>query len=248
MSKKIIFASILLFVVLAPFAHAETYTTSDSAKPLSNKEEVMRRQREAKAQSVERMENKKNLMSLSLEQKAAMREEYDAKREEFQKKLQDLRDQRKKLIVERVDKRLATINQNWAQRMNASILRLESLLKKFSDRSAKLKSEGNDTQAVDAAIVEAETAIQAAKDVIEMQEAKEYVADLTDEEKLRVTMGESMSNLRKDLKTAHDVVKAAKQKVIDVARALAKINPSTDLPKSSPTQTGTPSATIAPGI
>lgn len=248
MSKKLIFASIVLFVSLVPLAHAETSTTTESTQPQQYKEEVMRKQREAKAKITEGRETKNHLTSISVEQKEAIRIEFQAKRDEFHAKLQDLRDQRKKLIVDRVDKRLATINQNWVQRMNASILKLENLLSKFSARADKLKAEGKDTSDVDAAITDAETAIQVAKDVVEAQKAKEYVADLTNEENLRSTVGESMTNLRKDLKIAHDVIKVAKQKVIDVARAIAKINPSGDLPKSTPTQTGTPSATTAPGI
>ncbi len=244
MVKKSSIVSIALFVVFTPFAYAETNSTSDSAKPQQIKELLMQKKEVAS----QRKENKENLISLTLEKKEEMRAEFLAKREEFQTKLQSLRDQRKKLIVERIDKRLATINQNWAQRMTASITKLEALLEKFSARVDTLKTEGEDTTEAETKIAEAESAIQAAKDAVETQEAKEYVADLTDEAKLRSTVGESMSGLRKDLKAAHDVVKVAKQKVMDVARALAKISPPKDLPSTTPPFTGTPSATTAPGI
>lgn len=176
-----------------------------------------------------------------------LKEQFQEKREEFKEKLQALKDERKKAIVERVDKLLNTINQNWAQRMDEAIKRLENLLTKFSERAAKLKAEGKNTQTIDTAIADAKTAIQAAKDAVEEQAAKEYVADLSDETRLKSTVGEAMVNLRRDLKTAREVVKTAKQKVIDVARALAKLKPS-ESETVKPTQTSTPSATTTPEI
>ena len=145
------------------------------------------------------------------------------KRAEFKEKLEQLKDTRKKQIAKRADEKLAKVNQNSTERMNSAIEKLETLLEKFATRAAAQKTEGKDTAEVDAAIVAAKDAIADAKEAVVTQAAKVYTADLSDEGTLKNTFGQAMSDLRKDLKATHDVVKLAKEKVMDVARALAKL-------------------------
>ncbi|HUQ85403.1 MAG TPA: hypothetical protein VM077_03710 [Candidatus Limnocylindrales bacterium] len=248
MTKKIIIASAIAFATFTPFAFAESHPINDSTNPPTRKEKFVQRMEDKKFVTTEHKENGEELKSLQQDKLKALHEEFNAKHDEFKKKILDLKDQHKKIIVDRVDSRLVTINQNWVQRMNASILRLERLLDKFSGRAERLKAEGKNTTEVETAIVAAERAIQTAKDAVAVQGAKEYVADLSNEENLKSTVGDAISELRKDLKIAHDIVKVAKQKVIDVARALAKINKTSDIPSIEPTQTSTPSPTEVPEI
>lgn len=239
MIKKIIFLFTIVLFVLVPHTSAETGLSSSSAKPQFLNQEQMRLKENAKIFAQESKDNANELKK--------MREQFMQKREEFKVQMKGLRDQRKKLIVERVDKRLTTINHNAVQRMNESITKLEALLEKFSAQTTKLKLDGQNTTEVDAAITKAESSIQSAKDAVAAQDAKEYAADLTDEQRLKISYGETMSLLRKDLKVVHDTVKTAKQSVIDVARALAKLN-SSDVKPSGISVTVTPATTVTPGI
>lgn len=233
MSKKTLLIFALLFVVVVPIASAETNSTSDSARPHPLKELRLENHEIA-------MENRVGFQELLQEKRLAMRSANQTEREEFKAKLAELKDQRKKTIVERIDLKLSTINQNGTQHLSMAIERLEKLLDKFKARAQKARTEGKNTTEVDAAITAAETAINSAKEAVATQAAKQYTAQITDETTLKDTVGKAVSSLRHDLHATFDVVKNAKQKVMDVARALAKLH--------SIDTTATPSATVAPGI
>lgn len=229
MNKKSLLILVLLLVTIVPVASAQTNSTSNSAKLQLLKERLI-------AQKV----NREDLRQMMQEKKLAMQSEFQLKREEFKAKLAVLKDQRKKTLVERVDLKLSTINQNSTQRLTFAIEKLEKLLDKFSERAATAKTEGKNTTQVDAAITAAETAIASAKEAVATQSAKEYTAEILDESTLKNTVGQAVSSLRHDLHAVFEIVKTAKQKVMDVARALAKIN--------SQDSTATPSATVVPSI
>lgn len=204
MKKIIFFIIFFLLVILAPSADAITTTASDSSQP--NRKEIVQERREKIAQI--RQEFKTNLQE---------------KRAEFKEKLEQLKDSRKKVLAQRADEKLAKVNKNSTERMSLAIGKLETLLEKFASRAATLKSEGKDTAEVDAAVVVARDAIADAKEAVATQAGKEYAADLSDETALKNNFGQTMSELRKDLNTTHEKVLLAKQKVMDVARALAKL-------------------------
>ena len=222
MDKKVLLLSALLFAILTPPVFAHDVSTSESAKPeivkerpQNTKDRLMKLKEAFQAQKEDSKGKQKEKME-------AMRAEFKTKREEFKLKLSELKDTRKKTIVENVDLKLSTINKNATQRMNSSIEKLERILEKLVLKAETMKSEGIDTTNAEAAVLEARTAIQAAKDAVATQAAKEYVASITTEETLKSTVGEAMTRLRKDLNSTHDSVKTAKQKVIDVARLLGK--------------------------
>jgi len=200
--KSTFISLILLFIVIliTPITNASESATDSSKTNLSER---------IKAKMIENQEE----LKLKIQEK----------REEFKEKLQKIKDERKQEIAERTDEELAKVNQNSTARMSLAIGKLEVLLDKFATRAATQKTEGKDTAEVDTAIVVAKDAITDAKDAVATQAAKEYTADLSDETNLKNSFGQTMSELREDLKATHDIVKLAKQKVMDVARALAKL-------------------------
>ncbi len=236
MNKKILLLSALLFVFFTPVTSAHDEPTSSSAKPHDIKQPVMRVMEQKENFKIKKEESKEKYQ----EKIDAMRLEFKAKREEFKAKLAELKDTRKKNIVEHVDLKLSNINKNSTARMSQSLSKLDTLLEKFSSRAAILKTEGKDTTEVDAAIVTAKAAIKTATEAVAIQAAREYAAEIKDEQTLKNTVGEAVKSLRQDLKATQDQVKIAKEKVMDVARALAKLH--------SPKTTSTPSAAVESGI
>lgn len=185
------------------------------------------------------------------EKKLEMRQEIQAARAEYKASLKQIKDARKKTIIESVDQKLIKANQKSTDHFLLAIVKLENLLKKFSDRASLLKQSGKDTSDVDAAIVAARDAISDAKNAVSEQAAKEYTFQITDESTLKANLGQTMKLLRSDLKATHDVVKLAKQKVIDVARALAKLKPDvtvTDSPDVSPTNDPSSTPSVSPTV
>ena len=113
-----------------------------------------------------------------------------AKREEFKEKLQTVRDERKKKIVERADAKLTEINK---RRTDAMVRHLD----KMGEILAKVKVRGGDTTAAEAAVVEARSAVAA-------QAAKTYTITVSTEDKLRINVGETMKVLTTDLRNLHE--------------------------------------------
>jgi Spy/CpxP family protein refolding chaperone len=240
---------IAIFVLTGSIVSAETKST-DSAKPKKNREQIELRE-ERKDLMVQKStiirEQNQELKNLVQARRASLSAEIKANRVEFRTKLQEIKDERKQLLAENIDEKLNTINQDSTNRMSLALGKMSTLLDKFSSRAAALE-EGENVASVESAITAAETAISDAEDAVASQAAKDYTPEITDETTLRSNFGETMSQLRKDLKATYDIVKSAKQKVIDVARTLAKLKLGDIVPSNEPTASPSGSQVVSPTI
>ncbi len=216
MKRVLLLAGIFLLLALPLPVTAQTLTTTPSEKRTG----ILKDTREQIKTTVQ-------------ERNTAMKE----RRTAFTQKLKEIKDARKKTVVERVDTKLATINKNRTDSMTKVLERLEALLTKFSEKAKTLKGQGVDTASVESAISEAETAIENAKTAVLTQAANEYTPEITDETTLRQTVGAALKNLQNDLKTTYGVVTDAKRAVMKVAEELAKVRGSALEPSVSPTAT-----------
>ena len=124
-----------------------------------------------------------------------------AKREEFKQKVENIRDERKKKIVERVDAKLAEINKRRTDAMTRH-------LDKMSEILAKVKLRGGDTTAAEAAVAEARSAVA-------VQAAKTYTITISTEDKLKINVGETMKVLMTDLRNLHE------EKIVPARKAVS---------------------------
>ena len=230
MLKNAILISILVTILLVPSVNAQSNSSTDSAN--TNKSTLL----------MERKENLQELELLIKKRQDAKRLEIQIKRNEFKANIAKLRDERKAKIVVNIDNRLTTLNQKAIDKLTKGIERLQTLLDKFSSRIETAKTEGIDTSEADAAIIIADKAIEDAKLAVADQAANVYVAEIVDENTLKESVGDVMSKLRADLKATFDIVKIAKVKVMDVARASAKIR------KENETKNATQSAVDEPNF
>jgi len=144
------------------------------------------------------------------------------KREDLKEKLRTIKDEKKKLLVERIDEKISTMNKNHTARFSKVLEKLEMILNRITERALDLKSKGTDTLKVDSAVISAKTAIGAAKDKVAMQAAKTYGIEVINETRLRANFGSIVSMFRKDLKDVHKTVVDAKQAVQAAEMELAK--------------------------
>lgn len=144
-------------------------------------------------------------------------------REEFRTKLDSIRDEKKKAIVDRVDKRIAQINTNRTGIMTRHLTKIEEILNRIEVRALEAEKNGKDIIAVKTAITSARTAITSAKTTIATQAAKTYVIDITTEANLGSAVSSVRTAFAKDLQTAHQTVVTARKSVRDVLTALAKV-------------------------
>ncbi|GEM_PF-5635545 len=133
------------------------------------------------------------------------------RREEFKQKMQTIRDERKKKIVERADAKIAEINKRRTDAMTRH-------LDKMSEILAKVKARGGDTTAAEAAVAEARSAVVA-------QAAKIYTITITTENKLKINVGETMKALKADLQAVHQKIVDARKATADAIRSVRKASP-----------------------
>lgn len=154
-------------------------------------------------------------------------------RAEYQTNLQAIKDARKKAIVTRLNTNISLVNQQATTSMAKGLEKIAALLARMSTQIQMLKAEGKDVTSASSAVTAAQTAIATAKAAITTQAANTYVLNISDESTLNTTVGGTVSQLRKDLQATYQTVKAARDAVVQVARALVLITKTTENSASS---------------
>lgn len=155
------------------------------------------------------------------EYKSAVAENNQARmdaRAEFKEKLSELKDARKKEIVEKLDARFATVNKKATGRFLETLDKLSDILKGVQKKATEAKTAGKDTTEAQTSITAAQSAIDAAKTAVTTQSAKTYTITISTEDKLRMDVGTTASSLHADLRSVHKLVSDAKQAVVKAAR------------------------------
>lgn len=180
MHKKLVAICISVFLLIAysSLANAQINTSTDSAGRLKQQIQELREQKKTVKQQI--------------------KDSVAAKREEFNAKLQTIKDQKKKALVERIDAKLANANVKHTDRFMHVLSNLQTILDKISEDIDK---------------TEAQPAIDAAKLAVENQAAKTYTITISTERALRSDVGTVTSQLRLDLMATHKTVADAKQAV-----------------------------------
>lgn len=187
----------LLFLVFVTTVRAETLsttgsaltTTADPASKLKQQMQLLEQQKKAAVMKVR--EDAKALIQ--------------TKKEEFKTRIQAIRDQKKKALVQRIDAKLAKINEKHTSKFSEVLTRLQGFLDKIKQSTA-------DTKVLDD-VVATQIAIDTAKAAIDIQVAKAYTMVITDDITLKLNAGTTVSQLRQDLTVVHKLVVDAKQAV-----------------------------------
>jgi vacuolar-type H+-ATPase subunit E/Vma4 len=143
------------------------------------------------------------------EMRASISAEILAKREEFKLKLAAIKDERKKMVVERVASQAAQINLRKIDQMMEVLNRLTEVLGRIEEKKGTLGVGGN----LGTLITTARSAIESAKTAVIAQAQKEYVISITTEGALRTTVGQTISQLEADLRLTREKVIAARKAV-----------------------------------
>lgn len=244
------FLAASLFFAITTAVVAQTPTTANSASPrplrprieaspLPPKPPIGReirpdirdlRQDGKEKRQVIREETRENIQNLREKRQEALekvREEAKARfktqREAFLEKKEAIKDIRKKAVVERVDQKMADINKRRTDQMNETLTRLTELLNKLQTRVDKAKENGKDTAGTVEPIAKGREAIVAAQTAVTAQAGKEYIANVSEETRLKADVGSAVKNLEKDLKATHQTVLAAKKAVSDALKSVKTI-------------------------
>jgi len=184
------------------------------------REMVKRKTEEARKQMDARMEDLKKTMDIKREE---AKKKIEANRAQMQEKLKTIKDEKKKVAVQTIDKRLEEINSNRLVHFSNTLGQMEKVLQNVGSRAAKAEAAGKDTSAVKADIAAAEVAIAAARAAIVVQSSKTYALTIDQENKLRNDIGKTRQALGADLKSVQDLAAAVRDAIRKAATGLAKI-------------------------
>jgi exonuclease VII large subunit len=208
MSKKFFLAlALLLFFVVPAFAQ----TPGDAMAPKSTTSNIT-----------------SQIQSVKNDKENSTKELMKAKIQAFKQRIQDIKDEKKKAIVEKIDDHVATANARLTTKMNNALTRMTSILNELQQRSTSLKANGKDTTAVDAAITDAQKAITDAQTAVNGQSQKEYSANIVSDAGIRSAIGQMVSTFRNDITATHKAVVDAKQAIVKVLTMLSTLTDSGD--------------------
>lgn len=172
-----------------------------------------------------REEFKDKRMALHDEIKEKRQEAHDRfkkAREQFKERLASITAEKKRIVVERIDTKMTSMNTRRTDHMADVLDKLSGVLARIENKAASASAAGIDTSIVDDAIQAAHDAIAAARAAVTAQAGKDYVITLGDETGIRNAVGQTVSGLQKDLRDTHKLIVDAKQVVMKAAKELAK--------------------------
>ncbi len=152
-------------------------------------------------------------------------------------KLNIIKDERKKLTVERLDSRMEVVHDKTLDHFNSMLVNLTGVLGKVDTRADKAFANGKDTAQVESAVTKARGLIDTAKTLVAAAESKTYPVIITTETKLGTTISAVRKTMHDDLKKLHDSVKSAREAVKTAVEALKAIPGINDEPTSTATTT-----------
>lgn len=170
-------------------------------------------------------------LEASTARRKAVLEEYQARRreatqeaktqrEEFRTRLSEIRDLRKRKILENLNEKLTQVHERWLEHWSRILDRLSRILAKIETRKDKLADNGCEVSGVTSAISAAEAAIAGAQEVLNEQAGKTYVIEISEEQGLGEDVRALIAQFKEDMKATLAAVKGAREAVHDAFAAL----------------------------
>lgn len=193
---------VFLLITLSSLVNAQTNTSTDSASSrLKQQMRDLQAKKHAEVSQIKkesRAELRQQIKKTVQAKREAVREAVAIRKEEFKAKLQTIRDEKKKALVERIDAKLTHVNVKHTDRFTQVLSNLQTILDKISEDTDK---------------TDAQAAIDTAQAAVETQAAKIYTITISAETALRSDVGAVTSQLRLDLMATHKLIIDAKQAV-----------------------------------
>lgn len=208
MHRKLSFLSLFILLFLLFSSNVSAQTASPVARRLEDQMQFLKNQKQETVSQIKkdaRIDLRQQIKDRVQTKREEVKEIVAIKRDEFKAKLQTIKDQKKKAVVERIDAKLMNVNVKHTDRFTHVLSNLQTLLEKISQSTT-------DTDVL-ADAAKAQAAIDAAKAAIETQAAKTYIITISTETALRLDVGAVTSQLRLDLMATHKLVVDAKQAV-----------------------------------
>lgn len=214
----LIFVSTVNAVESTTKENAQTATTGSAPTTITDPSVKLKEQMELVQKQKNVEANKANEEAMTI---------VKAKREEFNIRVQTIKDQKKKTLIEKIDTKLTKINENQVTKFSGALISLQGFLDKIKQTT--------DTKVL-SDVTAAQTAIDTAKAALDMQATNTYIMDIVDDATLKINAGTIVSQFRQDLTALYKLVVEAKQIVqkLNTDRESIKNEATRRLPDGNP--------------
>ena len=178
---------------------------------------VRDRVREARDQVIERRTIVRNDLQTRRENVQVLVEDKQA---EFRERISQIKDDRKKELLEKINDRLTTVGSKWVDAWNRRLGRLSELLAKMQVRAERLEETGADIANVNAAIREASVLIDATQAAINDFADNVYVIEITDDNTIGGEVRSLVDQFKSDLGLVTEKFREVHSALQDVLTAL----------------------------
>lgn len=205
---------------------AEVRTKAEAIKASASAKVAELKEKRASSSSELKKKIQENTENLRLQREAKKEElklQFKSKREQFQQKLETIKDDRKKVVVSRLDTTMAAMNKRVTDHHTNVLERLISILDKLNNRVTKAESNGVDVSSVEDAISVARTQISNAQNVVATQSGKQYIISIEDESNLGQAVSTTKQLLMSDLKESREAVASARSAVEAALKSLSSL-------------------------
>ncbi len=259
MGLTLLIATVMTVGLAMPaFAHeTEEVTTNSTESPLAtvtstptiSPEALLRKKAlEQKKEAAKKIDNPGSRAKVNaIEAKAGeqlaglaeQRKEAQTKKQEFQKKIGEIKDAKKAEVAKRLDAQLAKIN---TKHTESKLRRLELLMKinqKIKARIDKVAAANDETDAVLALFQASEENLAALKAKLELQKEKSYTVSFDNEAKLGQAFHTALEGLKADQESLGKQLNSAKDSIQATFKALGELT-------GGESKTISPSPTLSP--
>jgi hypothetical protein len=178
----------------------------DNREKLSSKEAELRMKMEDKR---EKLASRAGELKEKMASRAALLKE----------KLAQFKDQVKAQRAEKVSETLQTINANRTKMMTTHLENLTKILNTIEDRVNEGGSSGKNVDSAKSAISSARSAIEKASAAVSAQSTKDYEITVNSEATVKTDAKNTRDSLMTDLKSTHELVKEAREAVVNALKA-----------------------------
>lgn len=147
----------------------------------------------------------------------------ELKRGEFQKKLGEMKDAKKKKLVTQTLSKMTNLNAKRTKEMGTALTRMQKVLENVSAKALTLQNSGKDVAAVLEAYGAAQTAVTNASLAVSAQAGKSYDVSTSTSSDVRADVEAGVKSLETDISGIKTQMEAAKQAVYVAVKALSAV-------------------------
>lgn len=179
-----------------------------------------------------------------------LREKIIDQKEKFSERLEKIKDEKKKVIAEKIEEQIQKQNQRFVKHFLNSADKLTEILSRIENRAELAKERGADITTVENAIKKAKISIANLVEAANKQQNKIYDIKIQSDSTAKSDFGKSRKEIQSDIQALKDLAQQARVDVRKAAVAIAEIKESQretkvneDEDSVTPTPTETTSST-----